>query len=587
MGVSGAGKTTLLDVLAQRKVDGTVSGDIKIGGHSVIDLGKAFSQACGFCMQQDVHDPGTTVREALIFSAMMRRPLSVPKAEKEAHVEKIIDLLDLRPIVDAIIGTPGEGGLGVEERKRLTIGVELAAAPSALLFLDEPTSGLDSQAAYSLVRFLQDIAASGVPIICTIHQPSAIIFDMFDHILLLAPGGRTVYFGETGDNSSTVVEYFSRNGAEMGITANPAEFILDTVADRSMADVWSQRWKTSAENQKVVQQIEAINQCPPNTSLESHSLPLFNQFVLVTQRHAVSTWRDGFYSFSRLVKAGFMTLFVSFSFFMPAQTQQGTQNTMLALILLAWIIPAAAGDLQSLWYSKWALFTARERSGVGYSPLALCGALVAVEIPLAVAIYTVAFLCSWFTIGLGYAGFGYLNFLALGMFGIGFPFAIASFSANEEVAGYTNSLIWSIMSVFSGAVIPHQSMNDFYRPWLFWANPLRHWLGATTSAALHDVPVRCAEYEMTLVEPPAGLTCGQYLSAFLSHKPGYVQNADATEACAYCAYSMGDEYTAQYDFFFEERWRDWGVFAAFCVSTLAIAFVVSWLRYGRGFKLFK
>jgi ATP-binding cassette subfamily G (WHITE) protein 2 (SNQ2) len=118
----------------------------------------------------------------------------------------------------------------------LTIGVELAATPSVLLFLDEPTSGLDSQAAYSLVRFLQNIAASGVPIICTIHQPSAIIFDMFDHILLLAPGGRKIYFGETGDDSSTLVEYFYRNGAEKSSTANPAEFILDAVADQNVTD---------------------------------------------------------------------------------------------------------------------------------------------------------------------------------------------------------------------------------------------------------------------------------------------------------------------------------------------------------------
>ncbi|KAF7959889.1 hypothetical protein EAE96_001492 [Botrytis aclada] len=76
MGVSGAGKTTLLDTLAQRKDTGIVTGDMMIGGQPVANLGARFSRACGFCMQQDVHDSGATVREALIFSAMMRRPLS-------------------------------------------------------------------------------------------------------------------------------------------------------------------------------------------------------------------------------------------------------------------------------------------------------------------------------------------------------------------------------------------------------------------------------------------------------------------------------------------------------------------------------
>jgi ATP-binding cassette subfamily G (WHITE) protein 2 (SNQ2) len=227
------------------------------------------------------------------------------------------------------------------------------------------------------------------------------------------------------------------------------------------------------------------------------------------------------------------------------------------------------------------LFNPRERSGVGYNPLALYEALVAVEIPLAISIYTMAFLCSWFTIGLGYAGFGYINFLAFGLFGIGFPSAIAS------LAGYTNSLLWCIMAVFGGVAIPHQSMNDFYRPWLFWANPLRYWLGATISAAVHNVPVRCAEHEMILVEPPAESTCGEYLSAYIDRVAGYVLNPNTTEACAYCAYSVGDDYEAQYGFFFSERWRDWSVFTAFCISTLGIAFLVTWIRHGKMFKPFK
>lgn len=134
MGASGAGKTTLLDTLSQRKSEGRVEGTVLLNGKP---LDAAFGRACGFCMQQDVHEPNATVREALQFSALMRQPKSVPDAEKLAHVEEIISLLELAPIADAIIGKPGIGGLGVEERKRVTIGVELAAKPSALLFLDE------------------------------------------------------------------------------------------------------------------------------------------------------------------------------------------------------------------------------------------------------------------------------------------------------------------------------------------------------------------------------------------------------------------------------------------------------------------
>jgi ATP-binding cassette subfamily G (WHITE) protein 2 (SNQ2) len=75
--------------------------------------------------------------------------------------------------------------LGVEHRKRTTIGVELAAKPKLLLFLDEvcisslvllpdltgilaqPTSGLDSQSAWAIMLFLQQLAANGQAILCT------------------------------------------------------------------------------------------------------------------------------------------------------------------------------------------------------------------------------------------------------------------------------------------------------------------------------------------------------------------------------------------------------------------------------------
>jgi len=86
---------------------------------------------------------------------MLRQPKSTPKHEKEAYVEEVIKMLNMGDFANAVVGVPGEG-LNVEQRKLLTIGVELAAKPKLLLFLDEPTSGLDSQVS---VIFLADIAS--------------------------------------------------------------------------------------------------------------------------------------------------------------------------------------------------------------------------------------------------------------------------------------------------------------------------------------------------------------------------------------------------------------------------------------------
>lgn len=88
----------------------------------------------------DVHEGTATVREAMRFSAYLRQPSSVPKEEKDAYVEEMIELLELTDLADALVFS-----LSVESRKRLTIGVELASKPELLLFLDEPTSGLDAQ----------------------------------------------------------------------------------------------------------------------------------------------------------------------------------------------------------------------------------------------------------------------------------------------------------------------------------------------------------------------------------------------------------------------------------------------------------
>src|SRR4051812_48827507 len=109
-------------------------------------------------------------------------------------------------LFSAMIGQPGFG-LSVEARKRVTIGVELAAKPQLLLFLDEPTSGLDGQSAYNIVRFLKKLAAGGQAILCTIHQPNALLFEQFDNLLLLQRGGECVYFGPIGKDSQHLVEY--------------------------------------------------------------------------------------------------------------------------------------------------------------------------------------------------------------------------------------------------------------------------------------------------------------------------------------------------------------------------------------------
>jgi ATP-binding cassette subfamily G (WHITE) protein 2 (PDR) len=89
---------------------------------------------------------------------------------------------------------------------------------------------LDSQSSWAIVSFLRKLADNGQAVLATIHQPSAILFQEFDRLLFLAKGGRTVYFGDIGKNSETLLNYFESHGADKcGENDNPAEYMLTMV----------------------------------------------------------------------------------------------------------------------------------------------------------------------------------------------------------------------------------------------------------------------------------------------------------------------------------------------------------------------
>lgn len=310
MGVSGAGKTTLLDVLAQRTSMGVITGDMFVNGKP---LDSSFQRKTGYVQQQDLHLETTTVREALRFSAMLRQPKSVSRKEKYDFVEEVIDMLNMRDFAEAVVGIPGEG-LNVEQRKLLTIGVELAAKPALLLFLDEPTSGLDSQSSWAIVAFLRKLADHGQAVLSTIHQPSSVLFQEFDRLLFLAKGGKTVYFGGIGHNSETLLHYFETHGArQCGQAENPAEFMLEIVgagASGKSTQDWHEVWNSSQEAKDVQTELDRIHRDKANEQVtgadseESHrefAMPFATQLWYVTVRVFEQYWRTPSYIWGKLL----------------------------------------------------------------------------------------------------------------------------------------------------------------------------------------------------------------------------------------------------------------------------------------------
>lgn len=332
MGASGAGKTTLLNTLSQRQKLGVVGGEMLVDGRK---LGTEFQRGTGFCEQMDLHDGTATIREALEFSAILRQDRAVPRAEKIAYVDKIIDLLELGDMQNALVRS-----LGVEQRKRVTIGVELAAKPNLLLFLDEPTSGLDSQSAYNIVRFLKKLARSGQAIICTIHQPSSVLIQEFDMILALNPGGNTFYFGPVGEKGSAVVKYFADRGVHCPPEKNIAEFILETAAKGGKREDgkklnWNEEWAASSEAKVLLDEIQRIKaeriqvQAPPDTIEYEFASPVSVQIVELTKRVFIQHWRDPSYLYGKLFVSVIIGIFNGFTFWQLGSSITDMQDRLV------------------------------------------------------------------------------------------------------------------------------------------------------------------------------------------------------------------------------------------------------------------
>lgn len=387
MGASGAGKTTLLDVLAARKTIGVIGGDVLVDG---VKPGTAFQRGTSYAEQLDVHESTQTVREALRFSADLRQPFEVPQERKYDYVEEVISLLELETLSDAIIGDP-TSGLSVEERKRVTIGVELAAKPELLLFLDEPTSGLDSQSAFNIVRFLRKLAGAGQAILCTIHQPNSALFENFDRLLLLQRGGECVYFGEIGKGAHVLINYFHRHGADCPPNANAAEWMLDAIGagiaqrigDRDWGEIWSDSDELTATKKAIIEmketRIRTVGSAPRDEEKE-YASPLMHQIRIVITRTNLAFWRSPNYGFTRLFNHVALSLISGLAFLNLDNSRTSLQYRVF-IVFQATVVPALILAQVEPKYDLSRLIFYRESAAKAYRQFPFALAMVIAELP--------------------------------------------------------------------------------------------------------------------------------------------------------------------------------------------------------------
>jgi ABC-type multidrug transport system ATPase subunit len=118
-----------------------------------------------------------------LFTIARRQQLTQDFSSKsfQMFIDEVMSLVELTDLKNAMVGIPGATGLSAEQRKRLTIAVELVASPS-IIFMDEPTTGLDARAAAIVMRTVRKTVDTGRTVVCTVHQPSIEIFESFDEV---------------------------------------------------------------------------------------------------------------------------------------------------------------------------------------------------------------------------------------------------------------------------------------------------------------------------------------------------------------------------------------------------------------------
>lgn len=581
MGLSGAGKTTLLNCLSERVTSGIISDGVRmVNGH---ELDASFQRSIGYVQQQDLHLPTSTVREALRFSAHLRQPDSVPVVEKDEYVEYVIDLLEMTAYSDALVGVAGEG-LNVEQRKRLTIGVELVAKPKLLLFLDEPTSGLDSQTAWSICKLMRKLADKGQAILCTIHQPSAILLQEFDRLLFLQKGGQTVYFGDLGENCSTLTNYFEKYGAHpCPEEANPAEWMLEVVgaAPGSKANQnYYEVWKNSTEYGEMQTELDRmqveLSKLPRDESPETqkkYAAPVWKQYLIVTKRVIQQNWRTPTYIYSKLFLVVSSSLFNGFSFFKADTSMQGLQNQMFSMFMFMIPFNTLVQQMLPYFVKQRDLYEVREAPSRTFSWFAFITAQITSEIPFQMGVGTLAFLCWYYPAGLyrnaepldevnERGALMYLLITAFFVYTSTMGQLCMSFNELADNAANLATLLFTMCLNFCGVLAGPDVLPGF---WIFMYRclPFTYLIQGMLAAGLANTNVVCAKNEYLTFEPASGKTCEEYMKTYMSQAGGYLRSPQATTNCEFCQMSDTNVFLSSVSTKYLERWRNFGIFICF------------------------
>ncbi|XP_030971325.1 pleiotropic drug resistance protein 1-like [Quercus lobata] len=524
MGVSGAGKTTLMDVLAGRKTGGYIEGNITISGYPKKQ--ETFARICGYCEQNDIHSPHVTVYESLVYSAWLRLSSEVRFETRQMFIEEVMELVELKPLRQAIVGLPGVSGLSTEQRKRLTIAVELVANPS-IIFMDEPTSGLDARAAAIVMRTVRNTVDTGRTVVCTIHQPSIDIFEAFDELFLMKRGGQEIYVGPLGHHSHRLIKYFEGIPGVSKIKDgyNPATWMLEITSSAHEADLgvdFAQIFKNSELYRRNKALIKELSTPAPNSKdlyfPTKYSRSLFIQCFACLWKQHWSYYRNTHYTAVKIFFTAFLALLFGTMFWdlgSKISKQQDLFNAMGSMYAAVLFLGVQnASTVQPVVAVERVVFY-RERAAGMYSALPYAFAQVVIELPYifvqavvyGVIVYSMIGFQWTVTKFFWYLFFMYFTLLYYTYYGM----MSVAVTPTHQIASIVSTAFYGIWNLFSGFVIPRTRIPVWWR-WYYWICPTAWTLYGLVASQFGDL-------KNTL---DTGLTVEDFVESYLGFRHGFL-----------------------------------------------------------------
>ncbi|GKT52820.1 ATP-binding cassette sub-family G member 2 [Colletotrichum tofieldiae] len=486
MGGSGAGKSTFVNVLMGKTKN---TGGLVAVNNSPDKL-KRYKKVIGYVPQDDIVLPELTVYENIVHCAKIRLPQTWSTADIESHVDSVIDCLELSHVRNSLVGSVGRPVISGGQRKRVSIGMELAAAPMAI-FLDEPTSGLDATAASSMMRTLKAVARLGITVIVIIHQPRTEIFDLFDNLILLG-NGQTIYEGP----QRQAQDYFEGMGFNFPEHSNHGDVITDIITGNgrdykhigeiskdSLISNWLGHRQTNANKERHASSI--MSNDGMYSAIKHRGAPLWKQTWLCLHRAMLQQYRTkaAFWAEMGLAAlAGFLLglaehskkgiLFVGtfnepYSILSTAVDFKSAPELAL-LVAIAIGLVAGAPGVKS--FSE-ELLVQRREAEAGHSRLAYFLAKVLSVLPRmlfgCLHFTTLLFLLTVPIINWGLAFL--VNFLYFYcIYGLA---SIISMIVRREDAPLFATMISLIVAILSGAAPPLAKVKEWHMEWLWRASP--------------------------------------------------------------------------------------------------------------------